>query len=145
MLVPSAVRGAPGETVDEQIEQQLEACVGVVYGEVVGQLEQVGKALARELGEVIAGHGCRILPGGRRLVRFEANGHVGREAVDVAHHLLSGTDPWPLVPGLIVSCAGLALLIIPLANVMLAAVPADAARGASGIFTPRSSSAARLA
>jgi EmrB/QacA subfamily drug resistance transporter len=52
-----------------------------------------------------------------------------------AHHVGTGTNPWPLVPGLLVAGAGLALLIIPLANVVLAAVPADAAGGASGLFT----------
>jgi hypothetical protein len=34
-----------------------------------------------------------------------------------------------------VAGAGLALLVIPLANVVLAAVPAEAAGGASGLFT----------
>ena len=34
-----------------------------------------------------------------------------------------------------VAGAGLALLVIPLVNVVLAAVPADAAGGASGLFT----------
>lgn len=46
-----------------------------------------------------------------------------------------GTNPWPIVPGLVVAGAGLALLVIPLANVVLAAVPAGAAGGASGLFT----------
>jgi MFS family permease len=45
------------------------------------------------------------------------------------------TNPWPVVPGLVVAGAGLALLVIPLANVVLAAVPVQAAGGASGLFT----------
>src|SRR6266516_3736964 len=61
---------------------------------------------------------------------------AGVAAVDVgAHHIGTGTSPWPLVPGLVVAGAGLALLIIPLVNVVLAAVPASAAGGASGLFT----------
>ncbi len=51
-----------------------------------------------------------------------------------AHHVGTGTSPWPLVPGLVVAGAGLSLLVIPLANVVLAAVPADAAGGAAGMF-----------
>jgi MFS family permease len=51
-----------------------------------------------------------------------------------AHHVGTGTGPWPLVPGLLVSGAGLSLLVIPLVNVVLAAVPAHAAGGASGLF-----------
>jgi hypothetical protein len=47
----------------------------------------------------------------------------------------SGSDPWPVVPGLVVAGAGLSLLVIPLVNVVLAAVPAQAAGGASGLFT----------
>ena len=34
-----------------------------------------------------------------------------------------GSDPWPIVPGLVVAGAGLSLLITPLANVVLAAIP----------------------
>jgi MFS family permease len=51
-----------------------------------------------------------------------------------AHHVGTGTGPWPLVPGLLVAGLGLALLVIPLVNVVLAAVPAHAAGGASGLF-----------
>jgi MFS family permease len=51
-----------------------------------------------------------------------------------AHHVGSGTGPWPLVPGLVVAGVGLSLLVIPLVNVVLAAVPAHAAGGASGLF-----------
>jgi hypothetical protein len=46
-----------------------------------------------------------------------------------------GGSPWPVVPGLAVAGAGLALLVIPLGNVVLAAVPAEAAGGASGLFS----------
>ncbi|MEU6764429.1 MFS transporter [Streptomyces sp. NPDC046853] len=45
------------------------------------------------------------------------------------------TGAWPLVPGLLVAGAGLGLLVVPLVNVVLSAVPADIAGGASGIFS----------
>ena len=61
---------------------------------------------------------------------------AGIVGVDVgAHHVGNGVSPWPLVPGLVVAGAGLALLVIPLVNVVLAAVPAEAAGGASGVFS----------
>jgi EmrB/QacA subfamily drug resistance transporter len=53
-----------------------------------------------------------------------AAGHVGRSG-----------SPWPVVPGLVVAGAGLALLVVPLVNVVLAAVPAEVAGGASGLFS----------
>ncbi|MFI1680166.1 MFS transporter [Streptomyces sp. NPDC020607] len=45
------------------------------------------------------------------------------------------TGAWPLVPGLVVAGAGLGFLVVPLVNVVLSAVPADMAGGASGIFS----------
>jgi len=61
---------------------------------------------------------------------------AGLAGVDVgALHVGTSTSPWPLVPGLAVAGAGLALLVIPLVNVVLAAVPAEAAGGASGLFS----------
>ena len=39
------------------------------------------------------------------------------------------------MPGLVVAGMGLSLLVIPLVNVVLAAVPAEAAGGASGLFS----------
>ncbi|PBC78379.1 EmrB/QacA subfamily drug resistance transporter [Streptomyces sp. TLI_235] len=55
-------------------------------------------------------------------------------------HAVSGaaaahTGAWPLVPGLLVAGAGLGFLVVPLVNVVLSAVPADLAGGASGIFS----------
>jgi EmrB/QacA subfamily drug resistance transporter len=47
----------------------------------------------------------------------------------------AGGSPWPVVPGLVVAGAGLALLIIPLVNVVLAAAPAETAGSASGVFS----------
>jgi EmrB/QacA subfamily drug resistance transporter len=50
-------------------------------------------------------------------------------------HVGSGSDPWPIIPGLLVAGVGLSLLIIPLVNVVLAAVPREVAGGAGGIFS----------
>jgi EmrB/QacA subfamily drug resistance transporter len=52
-----------------------------------------------------------------------------------APHIGVNGSPWPVVPGLVLAGAGLALLIIPLVNVVLAAVPVEAAGGASGLFS----------
>ncbi len=52
-----------------------------------------------------------------------------------ASHVGTGSDPWPVVPGLVVAGAGLSLMIIPLINVVLAAVPHEIAGGAGGIFS----------
>jgi MFS family permease len=46
-----------------------------------------------------------------------------------------GSDPWPVVPGMVIVGAGLSLLVIPLANVVLAAVPREVAGGAGGMFS----------
>jgi MFS family permease len=50
-------------------------------------------------------------------------------------HVGSGSDPWPIIPGLLVAGVGLSLLIIPLVNVVLAAVPREVAGGAGGVFS----------
>lgn len=52
-----------------------------------------------------------------------------------ANHVGHGGGPWPVVPGLVVAGIGLSLLVIPLANVVLAAVPREVAGGAGGIFS----------
>jgi EmrB/QacA subfamily drug resistance transporter len=73
---------------------------------------------------------------GRRVLAIGAVGMVaGIACVAVAApHVGVGGSPWPVVPGLIVAGAGLALLIIPLVNVVLAGVPVETAGGASGLF-----------
>lgn len=61
---------------------------------------------------------------------------VGIVLIDVfVPHVGIGGSPWPVVPGLAVAGAGLALLIIPLVNVVLAAAPAEGAGSASGLFS----------
>jgi EmrB/QacA subfamily drug resistance transporter len=75
-------------------------------------------------------YGRRVLAIGGVLM---AAGTAGVSLV-VSHIGVNGS-PWPVVPGLVVCGAGLALLIIPLVNVVLAAVPVEAAGGASGLFS----------
>lgn len=47
----------------------------------------------------------------------------------------ASVSSWALGPGLLMAGAGLGWLIVPLVNVVLTAVPADGAGGASGIFS----------
>jgi len=74
-------------------------------------------------------HGRRVLVIGGALM---AAGILG-DTLAASHVGLNGS-PWPVVPGLVMAGAGLALLVIPLVNVVLAAVPVEAAGGASGLF-----------
>jgi EmrB/QacA subfamily drug resistance transporter len=75
-------------------------------------------------------HGRRVLVIGALLM---VAGIVGE--VLGSSHVTVGGSPWPAVPGLVVAGAGLSLLVIPLVNVVLSAVPASAAGGASGLFS----------
>src|SRR5689334_8743811 len=74
--------------------------------------------------------GRRILAGGAVLMVAG----IGGVAL-AAPHVGPDGSPWPVVPGLVVAGVGLALLVIPLVNVVLAAVPAEVAGGASGLFS----------
>jgi len=75
-------------------------------------------------------YGRRVLVAGAVLM---AGGAAGVLAV-ISTVGVNGS-PWPVVPGLVVAGAGLALILIPLGNVVLAAVPPEAAGGASGLFS----------
>jgi len=75
-------------------------------------------------------HGRRILASGALLM---VAGIAG-VALAAPHTGVNGS-PWPVVPGLVVAGMGLSLLVIPLVNVVLAAVPAEVAGGASGLFS----------
>jgi EmrB/QacA subfamily drug resistance transporter len=86
-------------------------------------LAPVAVPLAQRYGRLVLSAGGVLLALG--------SGAVALGADDVA----TGSDPWSIVPGLVVSGAGLSLLIIPLVNVVLAAVPARVAGGASGLFS----------
>jgi MFS family permease len=87
-------------------------------------------ALARAAVPLAERHGRLILSSGGLLM---ALGVVGVAAG--AGHVGHASDPWPIVPGLVVAGIGLSLLVIPLVNVVLAAVPHQAAGGAGGMFS----------
>jgi hypothetical protein len=75
-------------------------------------------------------HGRLVLFAGGVLMALGALGvRIG------ATHINNATDFWPIVPGLLIAGVGLSLLIIPLANVVLAAVPRHVAGGASGTLS----------
>ncbi len=78
--------------------------------------------LAARLGRTILVIGGLLLAGGMYGVLI------------AAQHSSAGVDPWQLVPGLVLGGAGLGFLVVPLINVVLAAVPAGLAGGASGVF-----------
>jgi EmrB/QacA subfamily drug resistance transporter len=86
-------------------------------------LAPVAVPLAQRFGRLVLTSGGVLLALGTLAVAFGADG-VG-----------DGSDPWSIVPGLLVAGAGLSLLVIPLVNVVLAAVPTEAAGGASGLFS----------
>jgi EmrB/QacA subfamily drug resistance transporter len=61
---------------------------------------------------------------------------AGLVGCDVAaRHAGDQVSSWALVPGLAIGGAGLGLLVVPLVNVVLAAVPSDEAGEASGVFS----------
>jgi EmrB/QacA subfamily drug resistance transporter len=79
--------------------------------------------LAQKYGRTVLVTGAALMTGGIIAVSALA-GHVGIDG-----------SPWPIVPGLVAAGAGLALLVIPLVNVVLAAAPAQAAGSASGVYS----------
>jgi EmrB/QacA subfamily drug resistance transporter len=83
----------------------------------------VAVPLALKYGRAILAAGAVLMAGGIALVDA------------FVPHIGAGGSPWPVVPGLVVAGGGLALLIIPLVNVVLAAAPADSAGSASGVFS----------
>jgi MFS family permease len=73
-----------------------------------------------------------------RLVLFAGGALMALGALGVrtgATHVDTATDFWPIVPGLLIAGVGLSLLVIPLANVVLAAVPRQVAGGAGGTLS----------
>jgi EmrB/QacA subfamily drug resistance transporter len=80
-------------------------------------------SLAQRYGRMVISVGAVLMAAGI------AGVWIGADAVG------TGSNPWPIVPGLVVAGAGLSLLVIPLVNVVLAAVPSEAAGGAGGQFS----------
>ena len=74
-------------------------------------------------------HGRRVLAAGA----LAMVAGIAGVALAAPHVGVNGS-PWPVVPGLVAAGAGLALLLIPLVNVVLAAVPVEVAGGAAGLF-----------
>ncbi|MFD7440348.1 MFS transporter [Streptomyces sp. NPDC059909] len=81
-------------------------------------------AFAVRLGRLVLVAGSLMMAGGFAWVWYAVT------QSDATH-----TGAWPLVPGLVVAGAGLGFLVVPLVNVVLSAVPAELAGGASGIFS----------
>ena len=86
-------------------------------------LAPVAVPLAQRFGRLVLALGGVLMALGALGVMFGAS-HVGHDS-----------NPWPVVPGLVIAGMGLSLLIIPLVNVALAAVPHEIAGGAGGIFS----------
>jgi EmrB/QacA subfamily drug resistance transporter len=86
-------------------------------------LAPVAVPLAQRYGRLVLSAGGVLLACGVAEIWIGADG-VG-----------AGSDPWPIVPGLVIAGAGLSLLVIPLVNVVLAGVPSGAAGGAGGQFS----------
>jgi EmrB/QacA subfamily drug resistance transporter len=86
-------------------------------------LAPVAVPLAERYGRLILASGGLLMAVGTVAV-IVGSGHVGH-----------GSNPWPVVPGLVLSGVGLSLMIIPLVNVVLAAVPQEVAGGAGGMFS----------
>jgi len=83
----------------------------------------VAVPLAQKFGRAILVTGAALMAAGIALVAA------------FVHSVSEHGSPWPVVPGLVVAGLGLALLVIPLVNVVLAAAPAEAAGSASGLFS----------
>ncbi|OAH16562.1 MFS transporter [Streptomyces jeddahensis] len=84
----------------------------------------IADTLAVKAGRLVLSAGALMMAGGSGWVWYAVSGS------DATH-----TGAWPLVPGLLIAGAGLGFLVVPLVNVVLSAVPADLAGGASGIFS----------
>ncbi|WP_405755571.1 MFS transporter [Streptomyces sp. NBC_00073] len=88
-------------------------------------------ALAVRFGRLVLAAGALLMAGGFAGIWYAVAASTGASTASAAAH----AGAWPLVPGLLVAGAGLGFLVVPLVNVVLSAVPADIAGGASGIFS----------
>jgi MFS family permease len=87
-------------------------------------LAPMAASLAQRFGRTVLSLGAVMLAGGTVWLGLAASA-VGTD----------GHRWWPIAPGLVIAGAGLSLLVIPLVNVVLAAVPAEVAGGVGGQFT----------
>ncbi|MEW2416288.1 MFS transporter [Streptomyces sp. NPDC046866] len=93
-------------------------------------------ALAVRFGRLVLAAGALLMAGGFAAVWYAVPpAGAGADAVAGAASAAGPVGAWPLVPGLLLAGAGLGFLVVPLVNVVLSAVPADIAGGASGIFS----------
>ncbi|RFU87121.1 MFS transporter [Streptomyces triticagri] len=92
----------------------------------------VGGFLTAPIADVLAVRFGRLVLVAGSLMMAGGFGWVW-SAVDAAAEVHTGA--WSLAPGLLIAGAGLGFLVVPLVNVVLSAVPADIAGGASGIFS----------
>ncbi len=84
---------------------------------------------APNAGKLALEHGRKVLIGGGAVMT------LGFLAIGwVAWHVPAHFSGWALAPGYVIAGAGLGLLVVPLINVVLAAVPAGTSGGASGVF-----------
>ncbi len=85
---------------------------------------------APQSGKLAENHGRRVLAAGAALLA------IGTAMVaSPAWQGGGGVPAWSTFGGLAVAGAGLGLLVVPLVNVVLAAVPVETAGGASGTFS----------
>jgi MFS family permease len=109
--------------IGEQFSPLKAGLTGVAFSVGAFLGAPVAVQLAQKFGRVILASGALLMA-------------VGIVLVDAfVPHIGIGGSPWPVVPGLVVAGAGLALLVIPLVNVVLAAAPADTAGSAAGVFS----------
>lgn len=92
-------------------------------------------ALAVRFGRLVLAAGALLMAGGFAGIWYAVAASTGASTGASTASAAAHAGAWPLVPGLLVAGAGLGFLVVPLVNVVLSAVPADIAGGASGIFS----------
>jgi EmrB/QacA subfamily drug resistance transporter len=85
---------------------------------------------APNAGQLALRHGRKVLICGALLMAIGTAGTAAPAWIDHRH-----ITTWLLAPGLVIAGAGLGLLVVPLINVVLAAVPAETSGGSSGVFS----------
>ncbi len=108
-------------------------------GHTFGPLHAGVTMIAFSVGAVITAPmagGLAVRLGRSVLIAGAAVMALGMVAIAIAAGAGGGwVSTWGLAPGMLLGGAGLGLLVVPLVNVVLAAVPGRSAGGASGIFS----------